>query len=183
MVILLSIIHVLVCLILILIVLLQSGKGADLAGAFGGGGSQTAFGARGTATFLSKLDYRCSRRVHAHLLCALPVHDSQPGKFCDGRRQAGPEADSPSPVRIAGTCSSGSESSGISGATKAVTALISSLADVSSSYQIQRGSGGIGRHTILRGWRRKPCGFKSRLPHQFQPTVEHVHPPAIIQKL
>ncbi|MCI0422333.1 MAG: preprotein translocase subunit SecG [Acidobacteria bacterium] len=51
----LSIIHVLVCLILILIVLLQSGKGADLAGAFGGGGSQTAFGARGTATFLSKL--------------------------------------------------------------------------------------------------------------------------------
>jgi preprotein translocase subunit SecG len=55
MIILLSIIHVLVCLILILIVLLQSGKGADLAGAFGGGGSQTAFGARGTATFLSKL--------------------------------------------------------------------------------------------------------------------------------
>ena len=50
-----SIIHVIVCLILILVVLLQSGKGADLAGAFGGGGSQTAFGARGTATFLSKL--------------------------------------------------------------------------------------------------------------------------------
>ncbi|MEW5974328.1 MAG: preprotein translocase subunit SecG [Acidobacteriota bacterium] len=55
MTILLTIIHVLVCLILILIVLLQSGKSADLAGAFGGGGSQTAFGARGTATFLSKL--------------------------------------------------------------------------------------------------------------------------------
>src|SRR5437867_12676688 len=53
--ILLTIIHVIVCLLLILIVLLQSGKSADLAGAFGGGGSQTAFGARGTATFLSKL--------------------------------------------------------------------------------------------------------------------------------
>jgi preprotein translocase subunit SecG len=53
--ILISLIHVIVCLILILVVLLQSGKGADLAGAFGGGGSQTAFGARGTATFLSKL--------------------------------------------------------------------------------------------------------------------------------
>jgi preprotein translocase subunit SecG len=53
--ILISIIHVIVCLILILVVLLQSGKGADLAGAFGGGGSQTAFGARGTATFLTKL--------------------------------------------------------------------------------------------------------------------------------
>ena len=55
MTILLTIIHVIVCLLLILIVLLQSGKSADLAGAFGGAGSQTAFGARGTATFLSKL--------------------------------------------------------------------------------------------------------------------------------
>lgn len=55
MILLLQIIHVFVCLLLILIVLLQSGKSADLAGAFGGGGSQTAFGARGTATFLSKL--------------------------------------------------------------------------------------------------------------------------------
>jgi len=53
--ILLTAIHVIVCLLLILIVLLQSGKSADLAGAFGGGGSQTAFGARGTATFLSKI--------------------------------------------------------------------------------------------------------------------------------
>ncbi len=47
--------HVLVCIILILVVLLQSGKGADIAGAFGGGGSQTAFGSRGPASFLSKL--------------------------------------------------------------------------------------------------------------------------------
>jgi preprotein translocase subunit SecG len=47
--------HVIVCLILILVVLLQSGKGADLAGAFGGGATQTAFGSRGPASFLSKL--------------------------------------------------------------------------------------------------------------------------------
>jgi preprotein translocase subunit SecG len=53
--ILLTIIHVLVCLFLIVVVLLQSGgKGADLAGAFGGMGSQTAFGPRGAATVLSK---------------------------------------------------------------------------------------------------------------------------------
>jgi preprotein translocase subunit SecG len=51
---LLLIVHVAVCLMLILVVLLQTGKRADLAGAFGGGGSQTAFGARGAATFLSK---------------------------------------------------------------------------------------------------------------------------------
>ncbi len=47
--------HVLVCFILILVVLLQSGKGADLAGAFGGGATQTAFGSRGPASFLSKM--------------------------------------------------------------------------------------------------------------------------------
>jgi len=47
--------YVIVAVILIAVVLLQTGKGADLAGAFGGGGSQTAFGARGTATFLSKM--------------------------------------------------------------------------------------------------------------------------------
>src|SRR3954452_20762204 len=51
---LLTIVHVLVCLFLIVVVLLQSGKAADLAGAFGGMGSQTAFGARGSATLLSK---------------------------------------------------------------------------------------------------------------------------------
>ena len=52
--ILLLIIHVIVCLFLIVVVLLQSGKAADLAGAFGGMGSQTAFGPRGSATLLSK---------------------------------------------------------------------------------------------------------------------------------
>jgi preprotein translocase subunit SecG len=51
---LLTVIHVVVCLFLIVVVLLQSGKAADLAGAFGGMGSQTAFGPRGSATILSK---------------------------------------------------------------------------------------------------------------------------------
>src|SRR5579872_5118733 len=54
MIVLLTIIHVLVCVFLIIVVLLQSGKAADLAGAFGGMGSQTAFGPRGSATLLSK---------------------------------------------------------------------------------------------------------------------------------
>lgn len=47
-------VHVIVCLFLVIVVLLQSGKAADLAGAFGGMGSQTVFGPRGTATVLSK---------------------------------------------------------------------------------------------------------------------------------
>ena len=46
--------HIIVCLFLIGIVLLQQGKGQDLASAFGGGGSQTAFGPRGSATVLSR---------------------------------------------------------------------------------------------------------------------------------
>ncbi len=54
MLILLTIIHVIVCLFLILVVLLQSGKAADIAGAFGGMGSQTTFGPRGAATALTK---------------------------------------------------------------------------------------------------------------------------------
>ena len=54
MVILITTIHVIVCLFLAVVVLLQSGKAADLAGAFGGMGSQTVFGPRGSATVLSK---------------------------------------------------------------------------------------------------------------------------------
>jgi preprotein translocase subunit SecG len=48
------VVHVIVCLFLMVVILLQSGKAADLAGAFGGMGSQTAFGPRGSATLLSK---------------------------------------------------------------------------------------------------------------------------------
>ena len=48
-------IHIIVCLILIIAVLLQSGKAGDLAGAFGGAGSQSVFGPRGVATILSKV--------------------------------------------------------------------------------------------------------------------------------
>ena len=46
--------HVVACLFLIAVVLLQQGKGQDLASAFGGGGTQTAFGPRGSATVLSR---------------------------------------------------------------------------------------------------------------------------------
>ena len=47
--------HIVVCVLLVVIVLLQSGKSADLAGAFGGVGSQSTFGPRGAASFLSKM--------------------------------------------------------------------------------------------------------------------------------
>jgi preprotein translocase subunit SecG len=51
----LVVLYVFICFFLILVVLVQQGKGADIAGAFGGGGTQTAFGARGATTLLHKL--------------------------------------------------------------------------------------------------------------------------------
>ena len=51
----LIVLYVFICFFLILVVLVQQGKGADIAGAFGGGGTQTAFGARGATTLLHKL--------------------------------------------------------------------------------------------------------------------------------
>src|SRR5258707_11271948 len=61
---------VLNCLVLIIVVLLQSGKAADLAGAFGGAGSQTAFGPRGAANVLSKATTWCAVMF---MLCALAL--------------------------------------------------------------------------------------------------------------
>ncbi len=54
MIILVTIVHVIVCLFLIIVVLLQSGKAGDISAAFGGQGSQAAFGPRGAATGLSR---------------------------------------------------------------------------------------------------------------------------------
>lgn len=56
----LLILYVLICFLLIVVVLLQSGKAADLAGAFGGSGSQTAFGPRGAANFLTRATTWCA---------------------------------------------------------------------------------------------------------------------------
>src|SRR6478736_2724759 len=58
------------CFVLIVVVLLQSGKAADLAGAFGGAGSQTAFGPRGAATLLSQATTWCAIMF---MVCALAL--------------------------------------------------------------------------------------------------------------
>lgn len=52
--------HILVSFVLVFVIMLQSGSAADLAGAFGGAGSQTAFGPRGAATFLSRATTWCA---------------------------------------------------------------------------------------------------------------------------
>jgi len=67
---LLTVFYVMNCLVLIIVVLLQSGKAADLAGAFGGAGSQTAFGPRGAATILSQATTWCAIMF---MICALAL--------------------------------------------------------------------------------------------------------------
>ena len=57
---LITVVHVIVCMVLIVVVLLQHGKSADIAATFGGMGSQTAFGPRGTATVFSRLTTWCA---------------------------------------------------------------------------------------------------------------------------
>ena len=104
------VVHCVVCLILILVVLLQTGKGAELAGAFGGGGSQTALGSRGAATVLSKattvaailfmftslaLAILSSRRTSAVLQSApVSLPASQPGPGQAPATPPGPSGDS-----------------------------------------------------------------------------------------
>ena len=61
-------IYVITCLVLVLVVLLQQGKGGDIANAFGGGTSQAAFGARSGATVLSRATTVCAVLF---MLCAL----------------------------------------------------------------------------------------------------------------
>ena len=62
--------YVMNCLVLIIVVLLQSGKAADLAGAFGGAGTQTAFGPRGAATLLSQATTWCAVMF---MICAMAL--------------------------------------------------------------------------------------------------------------
>src|SRR6516165_4653713 len=74
----LTVIHVIVCLFLILVILLQQAKSADWAGAFGGGGSQTAFGSRTAGTLLTKATTAAAVTFMITSL-ALTILISQPG--------------------------------------------------------------------------------------------------------
>ena len=90
MIILFTVIHIIVCLFLVIVVLLQSGKAADLAGAFGGMGSQTAFGPRGSATMLSKATTMAAALfMVTSLSLAILATRSAGGQFTVLEREAG----------------------------------------------------------------------------------------------
>jgi preprotein translocase subunit SecG len=105
----LIIVHVFVCVALIMIVLLQTGKGADMGAAFGGGGSQTLFGSTGASTFLSKattgaaiifmltslaLAYLSSHRTADSIIQSTPAPVEQPAPTTQGGT-ATPESSAP----------------------------------------------------------------------------------------
>ena len=75
----LIVIHVIVCIFLILVVLLQQGKGQDIGSAFGGGGSQTTFGSRSRTSFLSKLT-TVAAAIFMSTSISLTIMISQPGR-------------------------------------------------------------------------------------------------------
>jgi len=114
MILLITLLHVLVCVFLILVVLLQTGKGADLAGAFGGGGSQTAFGARGATTLLHKLT-TASAIIFMVTSLTLAVLASRPSSTVVQEPESAPTAETTpatdAPAEPGGEFEDGSESS------------------------------------------------------------------------
>lgn len=89
---LLTVLHVFVCFVLIAAVLLQSGKAADLAGAFGGGGSSTSFGPRGTGTILARLTTACAILFMVTSFCLWMLGSKQSGSVL---KDTGPGAKAP----------------------------------------------------------------------------------------
>ena len=90
----LTALHVLACLVLILVVLLQRGKGSDMGAALGGGGSNTVFGSRGAGNFLTKLTSGCAVifMCTSLSLAYLGSEDAAERVF-DSDAQANPESD------------------------------------------------------------------------------------------
>ena len=86
--------HILVCFVLVIVIMLQSGNAADLAGAFGGAGSQTAFGPRGAATFLSRSTTWCAI-VFMMTSLTLSVKRAPTGSFSTGSILEGTQSSAP----------------------------------------------------------------------------------------
>jgi preprotein translocase subunit SecG len=90
-----STVYVLVCLLLLLVILLQQGKGGDMASAFGGGSSQTAFGARAGATLLTKMTTVCAVLFMVGALVLAIIAQRGPGSLVSGTPAPPPAAQKP----------------------------------------------------------------------------------------
>jgi preprotein translocase subunit SecG len=96
--------YILTCLVLMLVILLQQGKGGDIANAFGGGSSQAAFGARSGATVLSRATTVCAVLFVVGALVLGIVGQRGPGSVIGGRVPArAPTSTAPAPAAPAPT--------------------------------------------------------------------------------
>lgn len=98
--------YVLVCLLLLLVVLLQQGRGGDIASAFGGGGTQTVFGARAGATILTKATTVLGTLFMIGSLLLAVLHQRGPGSVVSGAGEA-PPVTAPAATPAPATPSSG----------------------------------------------------------------------------
>ena len=87
--------YVLVCLVMLFAVLLQQGKGGDIASAFGGGSSQAAFGARTGATVLSKITAGAAALFMVLALALSILGQRGPGSVVSGTPAPKPPANTP----------------------------------------------------------------------------------------
>jgi preprotein translocase subunit SecG len=90
------IVHVIVCVALVLIVLLQTGKGADIGAVFGGGSSNTVFGSTGATTFLSKVTIGAAVTFMVTSIILSYFHGQKPIKI-DSVMEEQPAATAPAP--------------------------------------------------------------------------------------
>ncbi len=145
-------IYVLVCLVLMLVILLQQGKGGDIANAFGGGGSQAAFGARSGATVLSRATTDllpcCSWSARSCWASSASAAEAVRSSAAGAPQQPAPAAPAPAPVAPAQPA-------------PAAPASTDAVASSRSTVLPSCGSGGIGRRTSLRGWRPQGRGGSS----------------------
>ena len=170
----LTLLYVVACIFLILVVLLQTGKRADLAGAFGGGGSQTALGTRGVATLLSKATTIAAVLFMLLALSLSILSQTQSGRSGSVLDEVADDAAAPPPVELpAGSVpelpplpgESSIEESPIDdrgrrrlrhrrfGHGRVEPVAVDPPGRVGYNSRTQCRSGGTGRHTILRGWR------------------------------
>ncbi|HLG55124.1 MAG TPA: preprotein translocase subunit SecG [Vicinamibacterales bacterium] len=91
----LATLYVLTCMVLMLVILLQQGKGGDIANAFGGGSSQAAFGARSGATVLSRATTVCAVLFVVGALVLGIVGQRGPGSVIGGRAPQAPAQQTP----------------------------------------------------------------------------------------
>ena len=90
-------VHVIVCVALVLIVLLQSGKGADIGAVFGGGSSNTVFGSTGATSFLSKVTIGAAVTFMVTSIILSYFHGRQPAVTIDSVMNEQPAATAPAP--------------------------------------------------------------------------------------